>query len=193
MAQTPCPSWTSTPPSSWCFMGSQVHALSHVMRFTPPNSSASLHCLKQMRYGRLEARNAARPPFQSSEPAFCGKCIHATSSEESRTHKCAAWSVWDCQGRGCAAACVRDMTRHLEGFGIKSPSSLQCQYPIGSEGAGPERCACLLQAAAEKATAKRSAPQHCRKAGGRQSSTIGAVQVCLPPPHPTCASAEQIS
>ena len=50
----------------------------------------------------------------------------------------------------------------------------------------------MLQAAAEKATAKRSAPQHCRKAGGQQSSTIGAVQVCLPPLYPKCASAEQV-
>ena len=59
--------------------------------------------------------------------------------------------------------------------GLTGACALPChadpasQCPIGSEGAGTERSACLLQAAAEKATAKPSAPQHCRKAGGRLS------------------------
>ena len=51
----------------------------------------------------------------------------------------------------------------------------------------------MLQAAAEKATAKPSALQHCRKAGGRQSSTIGAVQVCLPPPYPMQAQSKHVT
>ena len=111
-------------------MGSQVHALSHVMRFPPTDSSASLYCLKQMRYGRLKARNAALVPLpshQSQHFVASASMQRPVTDQESTSAQLGLIGTF--RARDVRLPVCVSMTRHPEGFGIESLSLLAIAVP----------------------------------------------------------------